>query len=251
MEYLLARSGLDHVSRLIFRCLDVQSLVFCRCVGKMWREFIDKEKFYWQLVLIELVTKPKKFRCVQLGCKNTIVLEKSLLGRRDLRYEIICHFQKHIAFEDLKYVVTFLRKYYVQISDFDYKYFNLSPLAYAVSHNEIRYLKLLSETEHFSEECQMDLKYHWRFHGHELLQMACLMGNSEVIEFLLTNVEQIDLNRRDVDTRMTPLHVVCKYGRLEALKSLIKWSEFIDFNSVTFGLQIWKRRNCTTFIGNK
>ena len=53
-DYLFERSGLDHVSVMIFQCLDVQSLIYCRQVSKRWRDFFDKQIFNWRLILKEI-----------------------------------------------------------------------------------------------------------------------------------------------------------------------------------------------------
>ena len=136
--------GLQYVAVNIFKCLDPKSLGNCRQTSKVWKDFIDNEKEWWQALLNSdnrwAWYAKASYATLYGRCYQDLSLNRM---KRDFDNSMVYICEEGPA-KSIKVFGRFLLDYYLstrQIRDC-----GASPLHYAVDQNRVDILKILADS---------------------------------------------------------------------------------------------------------
>ena len=140
--------GLQYVAVNIFKCLDPKSLGNCRQTSKVWKDFIDNEKEWWQALLNSdnrwAWYARASYATLYGRCYGKRYQDLSLNRmKRDFDNSMVYICEEGPA-KSIKVFVRFLLDY--SLSTRQIRDCGASPLHYAVDQNRVDILKILADS---------------------------------------------------------------------------------------------------------
>ena len=193
-----------HLGEKVFECLDNETLVICKSVGRTFNVFLDKEKIFWirslQRIIDNLKGKESKQNIWRefYGCSESInpMLQKEYCVEKQL---------KGLSASSIKSMAQEATKN----SLFKKQFYHLLHLAIFVGNEEI-YRSVYANSKDKNPEPGSRVT---------LLHLAAKHGNLDICRFIIGKVE--DKNPANAfPGNDTPLHFAAEHGHLSVYKLL-------------------------------
>ena len=110
MDEIVRNQGLHHISKLIFNCLDMKTLLNCRKVSKNWKNVLDDPWFWFKLCIQHKMPEVHEIEWKQLiehfqASNSETTLTKYLIktffsAKQEKNFEFSC---KIFRYQDVEY----------------------------------------------------------------------------------------------------------------------------------------------------
>ena len=213
-----------HLSEMIFDHLDNQSLANCKVVGKIWRIYIEEQKFYGIRIIKQTVKKFHKlskswFEVFKKGNTGTIMELRNCFDqfeerRRKLKLHSVFINREvtplHVS-AGAGNILLYETIYKIAKNKQPRTEDGFEPVIYAISNYQVKMALFIIE--------RMVDKNPKDKNGVTALYMAAKFGHVEVCESILKHLKDENSILNYVDGN--PLHIAAIFGRLEVFELLM------------------------------
>ena len=241
IDTFLQNPGLNHIAEEILACLDIKTLVRCRSVSTSMKLIIDDSPKLLKKVVTDLIKNIKNIEFIELRKEYEDHKREMRRSRMTPSYwrppypaiptYISQQFSALLNSSDwtkneLQMLMKILQCYRSLPSNFlltgfgRFEFVYKTLVDYALFDKNIDFIKLLANKSDFDFSVSQ-LK---RYSNSTLLHHACIIGTSEIVEYLLEISEEknIDLNAQDKTAfERTPLDWALIKGDLLIIRSLL------------------------------
>ena len=237
IDTFLQNPGLKHIAEKILACLDIKTLVRCRSVSKSMTQVIDGCRRLQKKILRKLILNVKTSEFTELRKAYEAHKRQQLRwSRYPPRYPAIPFFtaqqfqclmvvlDSDLTMKELKIIFTTVQHYKSLPPDFllhktgvgRFQFVSVTLVDFALFEKDIEFIKLLATKSDF------DFSVKSLCFNTTLLHHACMISNSDMVDYLLEISKESDLNAQDnTFCERTPLDWATINGDLAIIRSLL------------------------------
>ena len=237
IDTFLQNPGLKHIAEEILAYLDIKTLVRCRSVSKSMTQVIDGCRRLQKKILRKLILNVKTSEFTELRKAYEAHKRQQLRwSRYPPRYPAIPFFtaqqfqclmvvlDSDLTMKELKIIFTAVQHYKSLPPDFllhktgvgRFQFVSVTLVDFALFEKNIDFIKLLATKSDF------DFSVKSLCINTTLLHHACMISNSDMVDYLLEISKESDLNAEDnTFCERTPLDWATINGDLAIIRSLL------------------------------
>ena len=199
---ILANKQFFYLNRIIFQELDFRTFVRCRRVNKQWKKFLHDDPMLWRqsfralLYLNDLGILPQSSGVetgVRKECLPKLAWKKWYLLENQKELPNICMIMLRLDIKCHPIAIGFW------FTSFMNMYSNIGALK-----------------NNWSSVSKLDPP-------HQSLHFCILLDFVETLDFLLENLCSLPIYLESFHDGCTPLHLACKYGKFNMVKTLVPY----------------------------